>query len=129
MDPQAVEPILKEILQQQADITDASEKESEAREQMFLKLETFDKKLDTIKANATNETIALASSFKIWKEEVKAAIEAQPKVVVHEKSFQLFPNHPKNIIKSSLERNFKNGILDKIFSSLKDRAFATNNGG
>ena len=107
MDPNAVEPILKELLQQQADAAAASEKESEAREQMFLKLEGFDKKLDTIKANASNETITLASSFKIWKEEVKAAIEAQPKTVVHEKSFTLFPNHPEEYYKAIFGNLFR----------------------
>jgi hypothetical protein len=40
----------KRALQQQQEILAEREKESESREQLFVKLEAFDKKLDTLKS-------------------------------------------------------------------------------
>jgi hypothetical protein len=110
MNPDTVEPILKELLHQQADIAAANEKADEAREQMFLKLEAFDKKLDTVKASVTAETSVVVSSVKKGTEELKGIVEAQPKVVVHEKSFTLFPNHSEEYYKV-IFGNFFRGIV------------------
>lgn len=104
MEPDTIVPVLNEILQTQADITASQEKEAEGREQVFLKMEAFDTKLELLKATVTNETVTLSSSFKKHADEIKEAIVAQPKTIVYEKSFQLFPNGPEEyIIKSFLE--------------------------
>jgi hypothetical protein len=111
MDIAVLEPLLKELLQQQQEILAEREKESESREMLFLKLEAFDKKLDTFKSLVANEASTVLMPIKKGIDEVKWLIEAQPKTVVHEKSFQLFPNKPEEYYKFIFEKLFKGLVI------------------
>ncbi len=91
MDLAVMEQVVKEILQQQKDMSAEMEKESEARQQVFIKMEAYEKKLDTIKIPASDPSVIL-SPVKRWIEEVKATVEKQPTTIVQEKRHQLFPN-------------------------------------
>ena len=64
MDSAVMEEVLKEILQQQKEMAAESEKEQEARQQIFIKLEAFDKKLDTLKSPVGNDTSAVLTPIK-----------------------------------------------------------------
>lgn len=86
------------------------EKESEARRQVFLKIEAFEKKLDTLKIPADDASTILLP-VKRWIEEIKALVEAQPKTVVHEKRFQLFPNKPEEYYKIIFGGIFKGLVI------------------
>lgn len=110
MDLEIMEQVLKEILQQQKDITADNEKDNEARQQVFAKLETFEKKLDTLKIPA-NETSAVLIPVKKWIEEVKTLIAAQPKTVVHERRFQLFANRTEEFYKFIFGTLFKGIVI------------------
>jgi hypothetical protein len=111
MDIAVLEPVLKELLQQQQEILAEREKESESREMLFLKLEAFDKKLDTLKSMLTNELSAAFMPIKKGIDEVKWLMEAQPKTVVHEKRFQLFPNKPEEYYKLIFGNLFKGLVI------------------
>lgn len=91
MELAVMEQVLKEILQQQKVMSVQMEKESEARQQVFVKMEAYEKKLDGIKIPA-NDSLAILSPVKKWIEEVKAIVAEQPKKVVQEKKLQIFPN-------------------------------------
>src|SRR3954468_310267 len=99
METNTIVPALNEILEAQADISAANEKDAEARQQVFLKMEAFDKKLESLKANVDDKILAVSLLFKKYVDEIKAAIAAQPKAVVHQKNFQLFPNRPEEYYK------------------------------
>ena len=114
MDLEIMEQVLKEILQQQKDITADNEKDHEARQQVFVKLDALDKKLDTLKVPA-NDTTAVLIPVKRWLEEVKALFEAQPKTVVHEKSFQLFPNKPEEYYRIIFGGLFRGLVIFIVF--------------
>ena len=64
MDSAVMEEVLKEILQQQKELAEASEKEQEARQQIFVKPEAFDKKLETLRTPATNDASAVLTPIK-----------------------------------------------------------------
>ncbi len=89
MDLAVMEQVVKEILQQQKEMSAEMEKESEARQQVFIKMEAYEKKLDTIKIPA-NDPLVILSPVKKWIEEVRTMVENQPKTVVQEKSFSYF---------------------------------------
>ena len=91
MDLAVMEQVVKEILQQQKEMAAEMEKESEARKQVFIKMEAYEKKLDGIKI-PVNDPLVILQPVKRWIEEVRTMVEAQPKTVVQEKSFQLLPN-------------------------------------
>jgi hypothetical protein len=109
MDSAVMEEVLKEILQQQKEMAAENQKEQEARQQIFIKLEAFDKKLETLKMPGTNDVTTVLTPIKKWLEEVKTLIEGQPKTVVHEKSFHLFPNKPEE---------YYNFIFGNLFKGL-----------
>lgn len=98
MDLAVMEQILKEILQQQKEMSADMEKESEARQQVFIKMEAYEKKLDSIKIPA-NEPSAILIPIKRWIEEIRSEVEKQPKTVVQEKKFQPFLNWSVEIYK------------------------------
>ncbi len=98
MDLAVMEQVVKEILQQQKEMAAEMEKESEARQQVFIKMEAYEKKLDTIKIPA-NDPLVILSPVKKWIEEVRTMVEKQPRTIVQEKKFQLFPNWPVEIYK------------------------------
>jgi hypothetical protein len=83
MDSGVMEEVLKEILQQQKEMAEASEREQEVRQQIFIKLEAFDQKLETLKVLVAGDTLTVLTPIKRWIEEVKALVEGQPKTVVH----------------------------------------------
>ena len=111
MDSAVMEEVLKEILQQQKEMEEASEKEQEAMLQMFIKLEAFDQKLETLKLPATIDVSTVLTPIKRWLEELKALVEAQPKTVVHEKRFHLFPNRPEEYYKLIFGNFFKGLVI------------------
>jgi len=86
-----MEQVIKEILQQQKEMSAEMEKESEARQQIFIKMEAYEKKLDGIKIPASDPS-AILLPVKRWIEEIRSEMEKQPKTVVQEKRFQLLPN-------------------------------------
>ena len=98
MDLAVMEQVVKEILQQQKEMAAEMEKESEARQQVFIKMEAYEKKLDGIKIPA-NDPLVILSPVRKWIEEVRIEIEKQPKTVVQEKKFQLFPNWSVEVYK------------------------------
>jgi len=98
MDLAVMEQVVKEILQQQKAMSADMEKESEARQQVFIKMESYEKKLDGIKIPASDPSAVLIP-VKRWIEEVRTMLEKQPKTVVQEKKFQLFPNWSVEIYK------------------------------
>lgn len=67
------------------------EKESEARKQVFIKMEAYGKKLDGIKIPASDPSVILLP-VKRGIEEIKSEMEKQPKTVVQEKRFQVLSN-------------------------------------
>ena len=91
MDLAVMEQVIKEILQQQKEMSAEMEKESEARQQIFIKMEAYEKKLDGIKIPASDPS-AILLPVKRWIEEIRSEMEKQPKTVVQEKRFQLLPN-------------------------------------
>jgi hypothetical protein len=111
MDSAVMEEVLKEILQQQKEMAEASEKEQEARQQIFVKLEAFDKKLDTLKSPVTNDVSAVLTPIKKWIEEIRMLVEAQTKTVVHQKSFQPFSNKSEEFYKLIFGLFFKELIF------------------
>ncbi len=92
MDLAVMEQVVKEILQQQKEMSAEMEKESEARQQVFIKMEAYEKKLDEIKIPA-NDPSAILVPVKRWMEEVRTMVDAQPKTVVQEKRSGLNNNH------------------------------------
>ena len=111
MDSAVMEEVLKEILQQQKEMAAESEKEQEARQQIFIKLEAFDKKLDTLKSPVGNDTSAVLTTMKKWLEEIRVLVEAQPKTAVHEKRFHLFQNKPEEYYKFIFGHLFKGLVI------------------
>lgn len=107
MDSGVMEEVLKEILQQQKAIGEASEREQEARQQIFIKLESFDQKLETLKVPAAGDSSTVLTPIKRWIEEVKALVEGQPKTVVHERRIQLFPDRTEEYYKLIFGSFFK----------------------
>jgi hypothetical protein len=86
--------VLKEILQQQKEMTLQMGKGSEARQELFIKLEAFEKQVTGIKVPSFHE---LSSTFLLIKTrlgELKTMIDAQPKNVIRKRTFQLFPDWP-----------------------------------
>ncbi len=114
MDLAIMEQVLKEILRQQKEIATSHEKANEATQQVFVRLDAFDKKLDTLKIPA-NDTSGVLMPVKRWIEEVKVLVEAQPKTVVHEKSFQLFPNKPEEYYKIIFGGLFRGLVILIVF--------------
>src|SRR4051812_45407581 len=92
MDQDVIEQVLKEILQQQKEMALQMEKDGEARQELFIKLEAVEKQVAGIKIPASHELSPTLLLVKNKVEELKSTIEAQPKNVVHKKSFQLFPD-------------------------------------
>ncbi len=84
MDSAVMEQVIKEILQQQKEMSAEKEKESEARQQIFIKMEAYEKKLDGIKIPASNPS-AILLPVKRWIEEIRSEMEKQPKTVIQEK--------------------------------------------
>ena len=111
MDSAVMEEVLKEILQQQKEMAAESEKEQEGRQQIFVKLEAFDKKLDTLKLPVTNDALTVLTPIKKWIDEIRIAVEAQPKKTAHQKSFQLFPDKSEEYYKFIFGNLFKGLVI------------------
>ena len=111
MDSAVMEEVLKEILQQQKEMAEASEKERETRQRIFVKLEAFDKKLDTLKSLVTNDASAVLTPIKKCVEEIRIAVAAQSKTIVHKKSFQLFPDKSGEYYKFIFGSLFKGLVI------------------
>jgi gluconate kinase len=71
------------------------EKESEARKQVFIKMEAYEKKLDGIKIPSSDPSVILLP-VKRWIEEIRSEMEKQPKTVVQEKDFRYYQTGPLN---------------------------------
>jgi hypothetical protein len=107
MESAVIEQVLKEILQQQKEMGLQIEKDGEARQELFVKLEGLEKKLEMIKIPTSQESTPLLLFVKNRVEELKTIFEAQPKNVVHKRSFQIFPDWPVEYYKISFGRVFK----------------------
>ena len=107
MDSAVMEEVLKEILLQQKEMAEANEKEQEARQQIFVKLEAFDKKLDTLKSPVTNDASAVLTPIKKWIEDIRIMVDTHPKTEVHQKTFQLFANRSEEFYKFIFRNLFK----------------------
>ncbi len=111
MDLALMEQILKEILREQKELAVENQRVREDRQQVFSKLENIDKKLDTLKTSPAIDQSSLLPSIKKSLEEVKMTIETQPKTLVHQKSFQLFPNRPEEYYRIIFGGIFKGLVI------------------
>jgi len=76
VDSAIMEQVLKEIPRQQKEIATSNEKANEATQQVFIRPDAFDKKLDTLEIPA-NDTSGVLMPVKRWIEEVKVLAETQ----------------------------------------------------
>jgi hypothetical protein len=107
MEQAVIEHVLQEILQQQKEIGLQMGKDGEARQELFIKLEALEKQLAGIKVPPSPELSPTLLLVKNRVEELKSILEAQPKNVVHKKSFQLFPDRPVEYYKTIFGSVFK----------------------
>ncbi len=107
MDVAIIEEVLKEILQQQKEMAAEYDKEVETKQEVLLKLEAFNKRLDTLKVPVDIDASPVLTPIRKWIEELKAEIVAQPVPLVQEKSFQLFASRPEEFYKFIFGALFK----------------------
>jgi hypothetical protein len=94
MEKEKLEIVLEEVLEESKSMRGAVEELKQQIWQLKEKVEDFEKKMDGIKPVALPvDTVPVQGIIRLGFDRIQQLIEAQPKTVVQERRFLLFPEH------------------------------------